>query len=192
MIDDTRAFLERVNRTKAISLKLAESLTGSLTINRLEAGETFLSPGNYARGLYFIQNGLLKGSVEGAKGKVTTWFRRDGDLLLPQSLFNRQPSPEYVSTVTESTLYVLPLSQLQKLITAFPEAAELFLLMAWETIKLGQYREYLLRIPAAKDRFTYFVEHEGYLLKNTPHHLIASYLNVTRETFSRIHKGLAY
>jgi CRP-like cAMP-binding protein len=134
----------------------------------------------------------LKGSVEGPKGKVTTWFKKEGDLLLPQSLFNRQASPEYVSAVTESTLYMLPLAQLQKLMAAFPEAAELFLLLAWETIRQGQYREILLRIPAAKDRYNYFTAHEGYLLKQTPHHLIASYLNVTRETFSRIHKGLAY
>lgn len=189
---DSRAFIESISQIKIIPVKLAESLTASLMINRLEAGETFLSPGNHARGLYFIQNGLLKGSLDGTKGKITTWFRQDGDLLLPQSLFNRQDSLEYVSTVTESTLYVLPLSQLKKLMTAFPDAAELFLLMAWKAIRQGQYREYLLRIPAAKDRYNHFVEHEGYLLKQTPHHLIASYLNVTPETFSRIHKGLPY
>jgi CRP-like cAMP-binding protein len=69
---------------------------------------------------------------------------------------------------------------------------ELFFLLFAESINEGQYREKLLRFPKAKERYDFMCEHEDYVLKRIPQSLIASYLNVTRETFSRLYKGLPY
>jgi CRP-like cAMP-binding protein len=65
-------------------------------------------------------------------------------------------------------------------------------LLSNEKLMEGQYREKLLRIPSARDRYDFLAIHEDFVLKRIPHYLIASYLNVTKETFSRLNKGLAY
>jgi CRP-like cAMP-binding protein len=189
---DPAAFLERLNRVKAIHEKLAGALTAGLGINRFDAQETFLSPSHCSHSMYYIESGLIRGVVDSPSKKRTTWFCRDHDILLPQGLFSQKPGREYVSAVTKTTLLALPLRHLQKVMADFPEAAELVILLASEAARQAQYREYLLRIPAAKDRYAYLAEHEAYLLKIAPHYLIASYLNVSTETFSRLHKGLTY
>lgn len=189
---DATAFIQRLNRTKTISLKLSNALTEGLRANRFEAQETFLSPGNYASAIYYIQGGLVRGAIEGPSEKMTTWFRQEDDLIVPQGLFTQQPSEEYLSAVSKTELLALPYRHLQNVAQSFPEAWELTLLLLDETALASRYREKLLRIPAAKDRYHFLAENEAFILKRIPHYLIASYLNVTKETFSRLHKGLPY
>lgn len=191
-MSDAAAFIQRLNRTKTLSLKLSNALMEGFRTNRFEAQETFLSPGSYAGAIYYIQSGLVRGAIEGPEEKMTTWFKQEDDLLLPQGLFNQQPSDQYISAVSKTSLLTLSYKHWQNVIQTFPEALELAVLLMAETMTEAQYREKLLRIPAAKDRYNYLLEHEAFVLKRVPHYMIASYLNVTKETFSRLHKGLSY
>ncbi|MEZ2338329.1 MAG: Crp/Fnr family transcriptional regulator [Chitinophagaceae bacterium] len=190
---DSAAFVQRLNRTKSITLKLANALMEGLRVNRFDAQETFISPGNLPSSLYFIQSGIVRGSIEGESDKMTTWFKQEGDIIIPQGLFNQRAGEEYISAVSAKTvLLALPINHIQKVLESYPEAKELFILLISETTLNGQYREKLLRISAAKDRYAFLSKHEDFILKRIPHYLIASYLNVTKETFSRLHKGLDY
>jgi len=189
---DPSSFIQRLNQTKIIHQKLAASLIDGLRINRFDAQETFLSPGHFAAGIYYIESGIIRGAVEGINEKQITWFCQEGDIYIPQGIFNQQLSEEYLSTVTKTTLSVLPLSVIEKNISVYPDATELFLRLLSESIRQGSYREHLLRITAAKDRYNFVLKNEPYLFKRVPHYLIASYLNVTKETFSRLNRGLPY
>jgi CRP-like cAMP-binding protein len=191
-MSDAAAFIQRLNRTKTLSLKLSNALMEGFRTNRFEAQETFLSPGNYAGSIYYIQSGLVKGAIEGPEEKMTTWFKQEDDLVFPQGLCNQQPSDQYISAVSKTNLLTLPYKHVQNVIQSLPEASELVLLLMEETMMEAHYREKMLRIPAAKERYNYLSEHEGFILKRVPHYMIASYLNVTKETFSRLHKGLSY
>jgi len=189
---DTGAFIQRLTRTKSLPLKVVHSLADGLRVNRFDAQETFLSPGNYAAAIYFVQSGLIRGAIEGPFGKTTTWFKQESDLLIPQGLFNQQASDEYLSAVSNTILLSLPLKHLQKVAEGSSELTELVIMLMAESLQEGQYREKLLRIPAARGRYEFIAKNESYILRRIPHHMIASYLNMTKETFSRIHKGLAY
>jgi len=189
---DSDAFVQRLNRTKTIPIKLSNALMEGIRLNRYDAQETFVSPGNYSSSLYYIQSGIIRGAIEGPDEKMTTWFKQEGDIVIPQGLFNQQPSEEYMNAVTKATLIALPFINLKKVADAYPEAMELVVLLGVEKISEGQYREKLLRTAKAKDRYDLFIKNEKYLLKRIQHFLIASYLNVTKETFSHLHKGLPY
>lgn len=190
---DSAAFVQRLNRTKTISIKLSNVLMEGIRVNRFDAQETFVSPGSHASSLYYIQNGLVRGAIEGETEKITTWFKQEGDIIIPQGLFNQQVSEEYISAVAaKTTLLALPFNHIQKVLESYPESKELFILLISEATQTAQYREKLLRIPAAKDRYAFLSKHEDFILKRIPHYLIASYLNVTKETFSRLNKGLDY
>lgn len=189
---DSAAFIERLNRTKPLSSKLAVMLSDTFRVNRFEAQETFVSPGNYAGSIYFIDNGLVRGAIEGPDEKITTWFKKDGDLIIPQGLITQEPSDEYIGAVIKTSLIALPFKSIKKIGESVPEAMELLMLLVAETTAEARYREKLLRLPTAKDRYNYLSEHEDFVLKRIPNYLAASYLNVTKETFSRLHKGLNY
>lgn len=189
---DSAAFIQRLNRFKPLSLKLSSSLTDGIRVNRFEAQETFLSPGNYAAAIYFIQSGIVRGAIEGEAERMTTWFKQEGDLVIPQNVFNQQASEEYISAIAKTTVLAIPIKHVQKIMETSSEMMELVISLILESHTEGRYREKLLRIPAAKDRYSFLATHENFILKRVPHYLIASYLNVTKETFSRLHKGLAY
>ena len=123
---------------------------------------------------------------------MSTWFKQENDILIPSGAFNQHSSEEYLSAVSHTTLLALPVKHLQQMAESAPEVNELIIRLLTESQSQGQYREALLRIPTAKERYAFLARHEDFILKRIPHHLIASYLNVTKETFSRIHKGLAY
>jgi len=189
---DSGAFIQRLNRTRTLSLKVSNALAEGFRFNRFEVHETFLSPGNYAASIYFIQSGLVRGAVEGQNEKVTTWFKKEGDLIIPQGIFNQQASEEYINAIAKTSVISVSIKHLQKVMESNHELTELVILLLNEAVMTGQYREKLLRIPAARDRYNCVAENEDFILKRIPHYLVASYLNVTKETFSRLHKGLAY
>ena len=191
MIDST-AFIQRLNRTRNLTIKASNALIEGFRYNRFEAQETFLSPGNYAGSIYYIQSGLIRGAIEGKNDKVTTWFKQDGDLIIPQGVFNQQASEEYISAIAKTAVISVSIKHIAKVMESNSELNELMILLLNEALMTGQYREKLLRIPAARDRYNYLAENEDFILKRIPHYLAASYLNVTKETFSRLHKGLAY
>lgn len=189
---DSAAFIKRLHQTKPLSLKLSDALSEGVRVNRFDAQEVFLSPGNYANSIYFIHSGIVRGAIEGSAEKMTIWFKKEGDLILPAGLFTHAPHEEYVSVVTKTTALTLSFTFIQQLSERFPELVQLFLLLYGEMIRQFQYREKLLRIPAARDRYDFLAKHEDFILKRIPHYMVASYLNVTRETFSRLNKGLPY
>ena len=189
---DSDAFVHRLNRTKAIPVKLSNALMEGIRLNRYGAQETFVSPGNYSSSIYYIQSGIIRGAIEGPEEKISTWFKQEGDIVIPQGLFNQQPSEEYINAVTKATLIALPFKNLKNVADAFPDVMELIVLLTMEKISEGQYREKLLRTAKAKDRYDLFMKNEKYLLKRIAHFIIASYLNVTKETFSHLYKGLPY
>ncbi|WP_454801381.1 Crp/Fnr family transcriptional regulator [Mucilaginibacter phyllosphaerae] len=192
MMIEFAAFIQRLNQTKTLSNKLKDALFEGIHRNRFDASETFVSPGNYPGSIYFIQSGMVRGAIEGPQDKVTTWFKQEGDIIVPQGVFQQQPSREYISAITKTTLLSLSMNHLNKIIATYPEAMELLLLLINEKADEGLNRERMLRISGAKERYNYFIERESNVLKRVPHFLIASYLNVTKETFSRLNKGLSY
>ncbi|QEM04888.1 Crp/Fnr family transcriptional regulator [Mucilaginibacter rubeus] len=189
---DSFAFIHRLNSIKIQSQRVTSALMEGLRINRFEPMEIFISPGNYAGSLYFIQEGIVRGAVDVGKEKATTWFKKEGDLIVPQGLFNQTTSDEYISAVLKTTLLTIPVIHIQKTLKTYPEVQELITLLINESASEAQYREKLLRIPSAKNRYDFLSEHEDYILKRIPHFMTASYLNVTKQTFSRINKGLDY
>lgn len=189
---DYTAFSQRLNQFKTLSIKLKDAINEGIRTNRFEANETFISPGNFPGSIYYIYSGIVRGAVEGPTEKTTTWFKKEGDIIIPQGMLTQQASDEYVTCVVNTMVLSLSFTHLQRLINGFAETNELLLLLLNEKIREGNYRENMLRIQAAKDRYQLLLEHEDYILKRVPQYLVASYLNVTKETFSRLNKGLPY
>ena len=189
---DFNAIIQRLNRTRALSLRLKNALTESIRINRFESQESFLSPGNHANSIYYIQTGIVRGSIEGAAEKMTLWFKQEDDLIIPEGIMAGAPGNEYVTAVVKTTLLSISINQMQKIMTTIPEMSELLAALLEEKCGESQHRERLLRMSTAKERYTFLVTHQDFILKRVPHYLIASYLNVTKETFSRLNKGLSY
>ncbi|MFD0795471.1 Crp/Fnr family transcriptional regulator [Mucilaginibacter litoreus] len=191
MIDRT-AFINRINQFRPTSFKVTDAINQALRVNRLEAQEILLSPGHIPNALYYVESGMIRGAIDGPHEKISTWFIAEGGFLLPQNLFTRQPVEEYISAIVNTTLLVLPLTQLEKIMSEYTQAQDLILLLQEDARRQSQYREKLLRLPAARERYSYMAIHEAFLLRRVPHYLVASYLNVTRETFSRLNRGLPY
>ncbi|SEO09398.1 cAMP-binding domain of CRP or a regulatory subunit of cAMP-dependent protein kinases [Mucilaginibacter gossypiicola] len=189
---DIKGLINRLTITKDISPAIITAITEKARFNRYEALETILSPGNYPTSIYYIQSGIIRGAFEGEKDRMTAWFQKEGELVIPPNLFNNSAGEEYVISVTKVEVLTIPFAHLMHIAEKYSEAASLMIMLSLEVSIAGRYRESLLRLGSAKARYNLMKIKEPYLTLQVPHYLIASYLNITKETFSRIHKGLPY
>ncbi|UOE47846.1 Crp/Fnr family transcriptional regulator [Mucilaginibacter sp. SMC90] len=189
---DIKGFIKRLADTKEISPAVIAAITEKARFNRYEALETILSPGHNPAAIYYIQSGIIRGAFEGEKDRITAWFQKEGELVIPPNLFNQTAGEEYIISVTKVEVITVPLIHILKVAEKYDEAATLMMMLSLEVSIAGRYRESLLRLSSARARYNLMKIKEPYLTLQIPHYLIASYLNITKETFSRIHKGLPY
>ena len=189
---NSEKFITVLNQISPLKKHLTDVLVSEMREIHFHARDILIHPGQIPAGLYFIDKGISRGYENGSKNKMSRWFRHEGELLILQGLFVQIQSEEYVEFVSSSTLLLVPVSILLKSIETVPGMSELCLALLEDSISKARKRELLLRIPEAKARYNFLAENESYLLREVPYHLIASYLNITKETFSRIHKGMRY
>jgi hypothetical protein len=93
-----------------------------------------------------------------------------------------------LSCVEESALVVCPhfqMSDLQEMETNMREMIQNLFYTAFTQLQ-SQYA--LFKLMSPEERFLYLMEHQMDLMKRVPQHMLASYLDITPETYSRFKK----
>lgn len=132
------------------------------------------------RGYYFLDG-----------KEVTHWFAFEKDFVTSfHSFITRERSVENIQALQGSVVWSISRDDLDSLLDRFPEI-ERVLRLAYENYYLRLEGRYVnAQFTSAKDRYEALLKDAPHIIEKVPLGQIASYLNITQETLSRIRKSI--
>ncbi len=171
--------------------KTFEDVLPYLTIKNIEAGDYFLRQGKTCKSIAFIEKGLMRLYYLNDGKEVTTCFCKEHTITCSyKSLITNAPSDISIQAIEPCKLVYFSYESLQKLYEK-----ELF----WQQVgRLAAENEFIntechnrfLNDLSATERYQQILKNDSELLQKVPLNYLASYLQITPETLSRIRKKI--
>ena len=163
-----------------------------LVITDGHKGDFLLMQGVRRMEQYFILDGILKRVVANNKGKeMILRFATEGDMETSYAAWRLgNPTPYAIVCVTKARVARLPLPEWAAFIERRPALAKAFELSVMRGMSEIMAHTITLHLLDAPGRVTRFMRKHPELRDNIPQKELASYLNLSAETLSRlIHRG---
>ncbi|WP_127128512.1 Crp/Fnr family transcriptional regulator [Pseudoflavitalea rhizosphaerae] len=150
-------------------------------------GKLLLTAGEVCEHYYFIKKGLVRGFIIEDGKEITTWICREGEVITSiVNILDIQAMGENMKTLENSELIVMPTSGIQYLYDRYPDFNRVGRRLLERYYYDAQQRAIICRIPNAAKRYEHFINTRPELVNRVPGKYIASFLNMTEETLSRV------
>ena len=169
-----------------------DELEASLIIVDYRKGDVLLSQGAHEMEQYFVLEGILKRVVASPEGKeMILRFAKEDDMDTSYAAWKlRTPAPYSIRAVTKARVAKLPLPQWAEFLEAHPDMKEDFEYEVMFLMSEVMAHTITLHLLDAPGRVHRFVRKHGDLAERVPKKELASYLNLSAETLSRLkHSG---
>jgi CRP-like cAMP-binding protein len=180
-------FIEKWDQIHFLSDELKQVLQANLNLQTIRKGETLYKQNERLHKTYFIVKGLLVGHRLEAHKSSVCWFLKEHDFIkYHDSLYHQRPAKHTVIATEDSTLLCLSYRDLQMINYTFPEANIIAKNLLNYYLSYHQQRISLLTIQNSTDRYHRFTEYFPWAVGRLKRGDIASFLNMSAETLSRI------
>lgn len=155
-------------------------------------GETVVNEGEVCDAIYYVERGLFREYYYKNNKEVTEYLAVDGNVFMCiESLFQNEPSKLIVEALESSVVYALPKDRLEEVALHNVNIQILYRKILEESLIISQRRADLLRFESAKDRYRKLCKLNPKVIMKAPLIYIASYLQMTPETLSRVRSAVA-
>lgn len=158
-----------------------------LHIRQLKKGDILLRQGTICQNVSFLNRGLMRMYSSGDSGRehIIEFFREGEYTSDYRSFLLREPSLTSLQALEDTELIETSYDDLQMIYKRVPEANAIGRLVAEQ-----MFIEMCLRssgqVKTIDEQYKLLMEQQPWLLQRVPQYMIASYLGVTPEAFSRI------
>ncbi|HUL95527.1 MAG TPA: Crp/Fnr family transcriptional regulator [Usitatibacter sp.] len=169
-----------------------DAIENDLVIVDYRKGDVLLSQGAHEMEQYFVLDGILKRVVASPEGKeMILRFAKEDDMDTSYAAWKlRTPAPYSIRAVTKARVAKLPLPQWAEFLDARPEMKEDFEYEVMFLMSEVMAHTITLHLLDAPGRVHRFVRKHSDLAERVPKKELASYLNLSAETLSRLkHSG---
>ena len=155
-------------------------------------GERVVNEGEVCDAIYYVERGLFREYYYKNNKEVTEYLAVDGNVFMCiESLFQNEPSKLLVDALEPSVVYALPKDRLEEVALHNVNIQILYRKILEESLIISQRRADLLRFESAKDRYRKLCKLNPKVIMKAPLVYIASYLQMTPETLSRVRSAVA-
>lgn len=185
----TQFFLNEILQIK--DKELLKRLEKMAFIETFKKGDEINEEGKQDAFIRFLVSGFVRGYLINHQGKenTTCFLIKTGEVIAGSMLLDGTPSEIRFQVIKEAVVFSVPLEPVMALRKEFPEINDLYiaflsqwLLNHWETKKM-------LYLKTARDKYNWFLNEYPDLINYVPHTEIASFLNITPVSLSRIRNG---
>ena len=189
---------ELINTTRDIARELARKYS-TMTHEELDTLESILVPQKYAKGEMILKEGeVCRNIMYVAKGLVRQfYFKKEKELtehlsteggivMCIESLFKEEPTHIQVEALEPTMIYSLPKRRLEQVALHNVNIQILYRKILEESLILSQVHADLVRFETAQDRYLKLCQIMPQVVLRAPLVYIASYLQMTPETLSRV------
>ena len=189
---------ELQNTTRDIARELARKYS-TMTHEELDTLESILVPRKYAKGemilkegevcesIYYIDKGLIRQFYYKNDKELTEHIGSDGEIFMCiESLFKEEPTKLQVEALEPTIVYLIPKHRLEQVALHNVNIQILYRKILEESLIISQVHADLLRFETAQNRYQRLCKMKPQVVLRAPLVYIASYLQMTPETLSRI------
>jgi CRP-like cAMP-binding protein len=194
---------ELQNTTRDIARELARKYS-TMTHDELDILESILVPKKYAKGemilregevcrdISYIEKGLIRQFYYKNDKELTEHIGSDGEIFMCiESLFKEEPTHLQVEALEATMVYCLPMHKLEQVALHNVNIQILYRKILEESLIISQVHADLLRFESAQNRYQRLCKLKPQVVLRAPLVYIASYLQMTPETLSRVRAAKA-
>lgn len=167
------------------------ALAAALVGKKYRKGEILLQAGETCRSILFIEKGMLR-QFYYKHGKDLTEHigYENGIIICIESYFRQEPTRLMVEALEPSVVWELPRVALEALIELHRDIERLYRGWIERSLIDSQVKADILRFEPAHERYNRLLQLHPEILKRAPLLYIASLLQMTPETLSRVRSSL--
>ena len=150
-------------------------------------GEMILSEGEVCENIYYIERGLIRQFYFKNGKQITEHLGEDRTIFMCiESLFREEPTKLQIEAIEPTTVYALPKRRLEQVALHNVNIQILYRKILEESLIISQVHADLVRFETAQDRYKKMCKLSPQVILRAPLVYIASYLQMTPETLSRV------
>lgn len=184
-----------VNSVSRMNFKLSQEamdlLAGIMVQKTLVKGEIFCQEGQVCEYISYIVKGLIRQFYYKKYKDLTEHFAADGNLFVClESYIRQEPSRMLVEALEPTELYCFSYQSLETLAARYPEIQYFYRYFYGAGLILSQVKADSFRYENAHERYDRLLRERPEVVKRAPLQYVASYLQMTPESLSRVRAGL--
>ena len=170
-----------------LSVEALQALAQVLEPLKVLRGHRLVNEGEVARCMYFVERGMVLQYYTKNDVTVTEHISHEGDMVICiESFFLRQPSHIVASMIEPGVVYGLPRDGLEAIASHSFELCQLIFAIYQRSLIISQRKADIIRFETAKERYIRTLRENPEIIRRAPLHNVASYLQMTPETLSRV------
>ena len=182
--DVARELARRYSTMTHEELDILESV---LVPMKFAKGERVLSEGDTCQHIYWIVKGLVRQYYFKNGKELTEYMATENTIMMSiESLFKEKPSMQIMQALEPTIIYAMPRNELEAVAMRSVNIQILYRKILEESLIISQQHADMLRFESAQDRYQKLVKSSPQLVLRAPLVYIASYLQMTPETLSRV------
>lgn len=187
--DIARELARRYSTMAHDELDFLESILVPMKFAR---GEKVVESGDVSDAIYYVERGMVREFYFKNNKSVTEYLAADGTIVMSiESLFREEPSKLVIEALEPTIVYALPKKRLEEVALHNVNIQILYRKILEESLIISQRRADLLRFESAKDRYLKLCKLNPKVIMKAPLVYVASYLQMTPETLSRVRSAVA-
>lgn len=174
-----------------LSRESVHALAEILVCRKYRKGEIVLQAGEVCKAMLFIEKGMLRQFYYKYDKDLTEHIGyENGMIICIESYFKQEPTRLMVETLEASVVWELPRVEVEKLIDQYHDIERLYRSFIEHSLIESQVKADILRFEPAHERYNKLLQLHPEILKRAPLVYIASLLQMTPETLSRVRSSL--
>lgn len=154
---------------------------------KFSKGEIILREGEVCRNIYYVERGLIRQFYFKNGKQITEHLGVDRTIFMCiESLFHEEPTHLQVEALEASYIYALPKHRLEQVALHNVNIQILFRKILEESLVISQVMADLVRFETAQERYRKFCKLAPRIVLRAPLVYVASFLQMTPETLSRV------
>lgn len=164
-----------------------DTLESILVPRKYAKGETILSEGEVCEDINYIDKGLIRQYYYKNGKELTEHIGADGEIFMCiESLFKEEKTHLEVEALEPTIVYSLPKRRLEQVALHNVNIQILYRKILEESLIISQIHADLVRFESAQNRYQRLCKMKPQVVLRAPLVYIASYLQMTPETLSRV------
>ena len=178
---------ELVRKYSTMTHEELDTLESILVPMKFAKGEMILKEGEVCENIYYIEHGLVRQFYFKNGKQITEHLGEDRTVFMCiESLFREEATKLQVEAIEPTTVYALPKLRLEQVALHNVNIQILYRKILEESLIISQVHADLVRFETAQDRYKKMCKLSPQVILRAPLVYIASYLQMTPETLSRV------